>query len=130
MVFAAIMVVIWPVGLPMFFFALLLHNRDELKKEGSLVREELSPLVGNYKTECWYWESLELGRKVFLTGLMCFFDRGSSQQLVFGAIVAALFLAASVDKRPFKIKFDNVSTQAIILGSIKRRNGLDQSSAG
>ena len=53
--FASVMVVIWPIGLPMFFFALLLRNRDELRKEGSLVREELSPLVGRYKTECWYW---------------------------------------------------------------------------
>jgi uncharacterized membrane protein (UPF0136 family) len=55
----------------------------------------------------WLQESLGLGRKVFLTGLMCFFERGSAQQLVFGAVIAAIFLAASVDKRPFKTKFDN-----------------------
>ena len=107
LVFATIMVVLWPIGLPTWCFYLLFSNRDELRKEGSLVREELSPLVENYKLDCWYWESLELMRKVFLTGLMCFFRRGSTEQLIFGAIVSGLFLAASVSKRPFVTKYDN-----------------------
>ena len=64
-------------------------------------------LVENYKLDCWYWESLELMRKVFLTGLMCFFRRGSTEQLIFGAIVSGLFLADSVSKRPFVTKYDN-----------------------
>ena len=106
-VFQLKMVVLWPIGLPTWCFYLLFSNRDELRKEGSLVREELSPLVENYKLDCWYWESLELMRKVFLTGLMCFFRRGSTEQLIFGAIVSGLFLAASVSKRPFVTKYDN-----------------------
>ena len=43
--FATIMVVLWPIGLPSFCFYILFRNRSELQKEGSAIREELSPLV-------------------------------------------------------------------------------------
>ena len=43
--------------------------------------------MGDYRLECWYWEALEMFRKIILTGLMIFWSRGSVQQLAIGVQV-------------------------------------------
>jgi hypothetical protein len=106
-VYAGIMVLLWPIGVPLILFVGMWLQRDELRKPGSLAREELSPLVDGYQYGCWYWESVEMARKVVLTSMICFFARGSLQQLVAGAVVSTIFLVAAAGIRPFRTKFDN-----------------------
>ena len=63
-----LLVLAYPIGIPLSLFMLMYKNRTQLGVEGSSIRDDLSPLVGNYKVSCWYWEALEMTRKVILTG--------------------------------------------------------------
>jgi hypothetical protein len=63
--------------------------------------------VADYRLDCYYWEALEMFRKVLLTGLMIFFSPGSVFQLVFGVLISAVFLTFSVWQRPFLSRFNN-----------------------
>jgi hypothetical protein len=105
--YASLMVVVWPIGLPLVLFCIMFRMRDNLRKPGSIAREAVAPLVENYRVQYWYWESLEMSRKVILTSMMCFFSRGSLEQLAVGAIISSGFLVASVKHRPFLVDFDN-----------------------
>ena len=132
MAYASVMI-IYPVGLPLLFFYVLYRNKDELKKEHSVIREELSPLVQSYRADCWYWEALEMLKKIILTGLLCFFYRGSTQQLVLGGIMASFFLCGSVSARPFITKFDNdfkIVTDAALMMTFSLSILLGRSTSG
>ena len=107
LVVAVPMVILYPLGIPSLLFAAMWVNRKELAKEGSAKREDLAPLVSDYKVHCWYWEALEMTRKVFLTGVMIFFRPGSVQQLLVGGTIASFYMAATATMRPFVSRFDN-----------------------
>ena len=104
---AVFMVLVYPLGFPATIAYTLYSNREGLLIEESPEREQFDPLVGDYKLDCYYWEALEMFRKVVLTGLMIFFSPGSVFQLVFGVLVSAVFLVLSVWIRPFVSRFNN-----------------------
>lgn len=104
---AVFMVFVYPIGFPMLIFFWLFTNREELRKEGSATRQAFDPLVGAYRLECWYWEAIEMFRKIILTGLMIFWNPGSVQQLVVGVQLSAFFLILSIKMRPFVTRFNN-----------------------
>ena len=105
--FATVLVIVYPVGVPLVLFLLMWRQRGELRAEGSEKREEFNPVVGAYTTEQYNWEVVETVRKLILTGLMCFIRRGSVTQLVLGAIVSSIFLCAAVKFQPYQLPFNN-----------------------
>jgi hypothetical protein len=102
-----IAVLIYPLGIPLAIFFMLWRHRVDLAKEDHAKRDQFDPLVGDYRLGAWYWEALEMLRKIILTGLMIFWARGSIGQLAAGIVVSALFLVASVNVRPFGDDFNN-----------------------
>ena len=104
---AALMVLVYPIGFPLLIFIWLFSNREELRKEGSAARVAFDPLVGAYSVEFWYFEAIEMFRKIILTGLMIFWTPGSVQQLVVGVQISAFFLVVSIKTRPFLTRFNN-----------------------
>ena len=104
---AALMVLVYPIGFPLLIFLWLFTNRAELRKDGSAARVAFDPLVGAYKLEFWYFEAIEMFRKIILTGLMIFWTPGSVQQLVVGVQISAFFLIISIKTRPFLTRFNN-----------------------
>lgn len=118
MVISTAFVILYPIGVPLVIFVSLFKNREELCKEDSPVRETFASLVEPYKLECWYWEALEMFRKITLTGLMIFWQRGSIQQLVIGIQLSAFFMAAAIKIQPFQDRFNNdfkVVTDAAVM---------------
>ena len=105
--FATVLVIVYPVGVPLVLFLLMWRQRGELRDEGSKKREEFNPVVGAYTTEQYNWEVVETVRKLILTGLMCFIRRGSVTQLVLGAIVSSIFFGAAVKFQPYQLPFNN-----------------------
>ena len=105
--FAVLLVLAYPIGLPAALLGVLFINRRELVKEASKRRDYFSPLVGAYRKEVWWWEAVEMLRKVTFTGLLIFFDRGSLYQLAVAIQASAVFTALAVYFRPFKKRFNN-----------------------
>eukprot|EP01047_Picozoa_sp_COSAG01_P010963 COSAG01_NODE_475_length_16519_cov_168.890621_2_plen_1708_part_00 len=98
---AVLAVCIYPIGIPGTLFFLMFKNRKSLQREGSKARANWKVLVGAFKLEYWYWFCLEMFRKVILTGIMIFWNRGSLNQLIMGMQVQTIFLIATVYHRPY-----------------------------
>jgi hypothetical protein len=84
--YAAIMVIVYPVGIPLAYFLLLWRQREVLQRPAEKRKDELSIkktsfLWEPYKSERYYWEVAECGRRILLTGFLVFMFAGSSAQV-------------------------------------------------
>jgi hypothetical protein len=61
-------------------------------------------VLGDYNKEHWYWEIVEFGRKLLLSGLMGLVGRGSIAQAVVCTVIAFFFFAFSLSERPYQSK--------------------------
>ena len=117
-VVAVLMVLVYPLGFPLSIAGVLYQNRAGLLRDESAERQQFAPLVEDYRNDCYYWEALEMFRKIMLTGLLIFFSPGSIFQLVLGLMVSAVFLVLSVRTQPFTSRFNNrfkVATDVAIM---------------
>ena len=62
----------------------------------------LSFLDGSYEPRFWYWEVLEMTRKLVLTSGLQFFGRGSATELAMAAIIATAFAILQAYHKPMK----------------------------
>ncbi|XP_048586482.1 uncharacterized protein LOC5518949 isoform X1 [Nematostella vectensis] len=81
------------------------------------VRSGLTLFYENYKPECWYWEAVEMGRKLILTSGLALIGEHSRTQVGLGAIISALFAIMYVYLRPIADQFENI-LQTIALMAI------------
>lgn len=59
-----------------------------------------------YSDRCWWYEVVELSRKLFLNGIICLIYPGSMSQVVFGAFICFLYLIAVTSIYPYKTSSD------------------------
>jgi len=84
-------------------------SRENLSWGGGGPREELAIahlgfLFRNYRAGVWYWEVVELIRKLTFNALMVFIFPGSRAQLICGFLIAVFFMLASARFSPQKDK--------------------------
>jgi hypothetical protein len=53
-----------------------------------------------YHTQAWYYEIFDLGRKLLMTGLMVFVERGHVAQVVFGCVVCFMVFSFNLAFSP------------------------------
>lgn len=105
--YAGLMIFVYPVGVPAVFAWWLVSNRRDLVKVGSGDSpgwERLQPmrdLFEPYKPHRYYYEVVEFGRRILLTGLGVFLFPGSSAQVALEVVFAAVFIAISEMLAPF-----------------------------
>jgi hypothetical protein len=58
-------------------------------------------LFSVYTTRCWYWESVELIRKLILTSILALISPGSAGQVIVGLLVAFSALIANIKRKPY-----------------------------
>lgn len=101
------MIVVYPIGIPAVFAWLLFSTRDALAKVSAgdrLALERAQPirdLWEPYKARVYYFEVVECGRRIILTGLGAFLFPGSSAQVALEVVFAAVFIAVSEMLSPF-----------------------------
>jgi len=103
---AGIAVLAFPLGIPILFFLLLWLHRNDLFEEGSdepkeELRDELGFLYAGYRKQYWWWESVELFRKLALTGILAFFKPGTPEQLFLGIMLAVVFIVGYAREKPY-----------------------------
>lgn len=97
--YAGLMVFVYPEGIPAIFALWLISNRRDLIKGGSSDSsgsDRLQPMQdpwGAYKTRRYYYEVVECGRPIELTGLGVFLFPGSVAQVALEVIFATVFIA-------------------------------------
>ena len=69
---------------------------------------EYSFLVNSYKPRYYYWEGVDMVRKLLLVGMLVVAGRGSAAQLFLAVLVSCLSLSLQLVLQPYKHREDNV----------------------
>lgn len=94
---AITLVLLYPIGIPTFFYALLRINRDHLGDDR--VKAQLGFLYAGYRDATWFWEIADSAHKLFLTSLLAFFPQPS--QLPLGMAIAIVYLSSLLVVNPY-----------------------------
>lgn len=107
MAYAALMVIVYPIGIPASFSWWLLRNRhtlsiqtDSSSYSGGLLA--LKDLWDPYKPHRFYFEIIEYARRIALTGLSVFIYPGSSAQVAIVLLLSVAFALLSEALSPFR----------------------------
>lgn len=108
------MIFVYPVGVPLYCAQLLYVAREAIKSrdvdnwtQGPNVRV-LSPLrflFDNYQPPLWYFDILETGQRLSMTGLLAVLAQGSNLQIVLGFLLTLSFTKLYASYEPFNDAF-------------------------
>eukprot|EP01041_Mallomonas_annulata_P004083 gene4083-8120_t len=121
---AVIMIFVYPVGIPCMYYLLLFRYKDEIKKSktSSLYVEStlnstststckkslygtisaLSFLYIDYEPQFWYWEVIETFRKLALTAILSVISDSIGVQLIYGILVQIVFVKVYAYYLPYE----------------------------
>ena len=108
---AYVMFIIWPVGMPLLYYSLVMSSRKALKdRRPTRISRSAYFLHGEYKPEYYYWECVDLLRRLALVGFLRAVTNNSVpiSRLVCGAVIGQLFLFAILWARPYRKSVDNL----------------------
>ena len=118
-VYASIMILVYPIGIPLAYIALLFPYRNILHPVGvdnkSVSRSQrfddlkvlpFKFLWRDFRPHMYYYESIECIRRILLTGLLVFIRPGSSVQTIFAVLLAFICLVGFEVSRPHINPFD------------------------
>jgi len=100
---------IWPIGVPLLYTALLITCRRSIahRKPGTLLRATRF-LWSDYKPGLYWWEAIDLARKLTLTGFVVLIDEQHRAYRTLVALLLSLcFLVVQPILKPFQAAFNN-----------------------
>jgi hypothetical protein len=115
-VFAGAGVVVYIVGIPAVLFYLLWRERAYLSEEGcaksemprhALAKRRLGAIYGAYKRESYYFDLVDMLRRLLLTGGLIVLGERSNSQILLGALVCTCWLCVLLARRPYEAQWDN-----------------------
>ena len=95
---------IYPLGFPLVMLFLILIFRDS--RAGENISFGLRVFFESYKEKFWFWEIIEMYRKLILTSLILFFGSHHLSQNGFTVVMVGTFGVAYTFLRPMKGKFE------------------------
>ena len=87
----------------------------EEKQQQHIVEKEYGSIYANYTTECYYYDILDLFRRLLLTGGLIMMGEESVAQVFLGIIICAFWAGLLIHKKPYKAGWDNII--AVILAA-------------
>ena len=112
-IWAIVSILVYPVGIPAYYFYILYSVRHDIMSRGDSVVSEvasgeadvrLNPirlLYEYYRPELWFWEVVETLNRLFLTGVLVVIAQGSAVQILVGLSAALFFIKLCDVYRPF-----------------------------
>jgi hypothetical protein len=123
--FAVLMVFLYPIGVPLWFFVILRKEMKKINPPGEdreliCAQRDVNPDIAHlrvlfyaYEPVFWYWEVVELGRKLMVTSVVVFFLDGTVTQIVLTMLISMAYLALQAQFRPYNEDTDdNLATIA------------------
>ena len=110
-VYAGSMIMLYTIGIPVFYATLLFKHRDILNMDEtfrnncSQVRPT-SSLWKQYKPSVFYFEVIECARRVLLAGVVVFFNPNTASQVAMTLILAFTFAVISGSLDPYASRWD------------------------
>merc|ERR1711907_369835 len=103
------MLIIYPLGIPASYALLLrLKHKKLLVTDEDESNAHLKFLWGSYESRYYWWEVVEMARKLVLTGLLVIFLEGSVLQLCTGLVVTVVSLVIYANICPYSSLTDDV----------------------
>jgi hypothetical protein len=93
-------VLIYPVGIPAFFAVLMFRERDQI--HDAVNKKKYGFLFKDYAMAFFFWEIWDLIRKILLSGILIFFNRGSVGQIVLAMCIALFALELQLRIMPYE----------------------------
>ncbi len=109
--YAGFMILLYTVGIPALYVVLLFRDSDVLKREQP-DREGLrriaptSGLWTPYKPSAYYFEVIECGRRILLTGVVVFIYPNTGAQIAITLLMAVVFAMVSEGMSPYASRWD------------------------
>ena len=110
-VYAGFMVVLYTIGIPAFYSALLFRDRKILRldqndrEENARVRS-ISDLWSPYTPSAFYYEVIECGRRILLAGVVVFIYPNTAAQITMSLLMGFAFVVVSEALAPYASRWD------------------------
>ena len=110
-------IVVYTVGIPLVLYVLLRRNRSHLYAEGcpheelsahALVKRRLGAVYGAYNSHSYFYDLIDLMRRLLLTGGLIILGESSNVQIFLGGVVCLCWLCLVLAQRPYAAFWDNV----------------------
>ena len=88
---AAVSLVIYALGIPAVTLWLLWRNKDKIMARDKTFELELGQLYMGYVTDAWYFEVIEMLRKLILSGALIVLQEEGATQILIGALVCMAY---------------------------------------
>lgn len=107
-VYAALTILVYPVGIPVLYGVLLFRNREVLKYENPQLThlKAMEDLWKPYKPGRFYYELVECARRIALTGVVVFIYPNTAGQVATTLVLAFLFVMISESLAPYACNQD------------------------
>ncbi|CAN0534106.1 unnamed protein product, partial [Laminaria digitata] len=107
-VYAAIMIAVYPVGIPLLFVVLLYRHRDVLSDPGTnkAAAQSIASLWAPYRPSRFYYEIVECARRIMLTGVVVFIYPDDTAQIAITIISSFFFFVVSEVLSPYESASD------------------------
>ena len=102
------LVLLWPIGVPTVLFCLMFRVRTNILSGDEDATGMFNFLIGDFKPKYWFWEVVELFRKLLLSGILSLVGRGSIAQAALGTVISFAFFALHLRLLPYKSPTLNV----------------------
>ena len=124
-IYAGLMIMLYPVGIPALYAGLLFNNRrilkDDKSREESHFATPISDLWKPYKPQRFYYDVVECSRRILLTGAVVFIYPNTASQVAVAFAIAVFFVFVSEAMAPYKSCWDAWTSrigQAIVFANM------------
>lgn len=108
--YAGLMVLVYPVGIPLFYSVLLFRHRrvlrDDARREIDISVKAMSNLWTPYRPHRYFYEVIECGRRILLTGAIGFMYTDEVAQVAMSLMIAFIFVLLTEVLRPYQSEWD------------------------
>ncbi|CAN0412863.1 unnamed protein product, partial [Hapterophycus canaliculatus] len=107
-IYAGIMVLVYPLGIPLLYAVMLYQRRDVLSDAGGdqTTAQPISSLWEPYRPERFYYELVECARRIMLTGVVVFIFPNDAAQVAITMLIAFFFFAVFEVLPPYESESD------------------------
>ena len=109
---AGVMIAVYPIGVLVLFYSAMRPYAAELsdvvaRESKSAQSKHLAFFSMDYKGKYWYWELIELARKLVLNGFVVLCNQGTILQLTIALVVVMLHMILVLRSKPMRYKSNN-----------------------
>ena len=114
-IFAIVAMVVFTFGIPTLSFVILYTNQRKMVLQTPLCKARYGFLYAAYADRVWYWELIEMFRKLLFTSGLMFLASGSSSQVVIAMMISFVWLVAHLHMQAYKEENDSFLQTASLI---------------